>query len=356
MNRTTSLYLDVVRPIAALVVLLSHVSFISGGHLGFLASAGSQAVDVFFVLSGFVIAYVCDTKEQDPWVYFVSRAARIYSVAIPAIVLTLLADRIGLRADTSAYVQAFQTPSPGSLVRSILFLGEQWNAHRFPGSDSPYWSLGFEVWYYIIFGVFRFNSPQWRWLLVGGALLFIGPKVVLVFPVWLMGVAAYHVCAGRRLPPLSAWILATAPLVLLAIYETLPYPQPYVQPFQNVALEPNRFLSLGQEYLIAGLFSIHLIGFASVSGAFASMLERHARLIRWISGATFSIYLAHLPIMHLLVAISPAPRSSVLTLALMLALTPLACLLFAELSERRKEVWRRAMMSGAQALKMQFVT
>jgi peptidoglycan/LPS O-acetylase OafA/YrhL len=75
-------------------------------------------------------------------------------------------------------------------------LGEQWNAHRFPGSNSPYWSLGFEVWYYIAFGGFVFSPHRWRWIVVSIVLVFIGPKVTLMFPVWLMGVATYRVCTG----------------------------------------------------------------------------------------------------------------------------------------------------------------
>ena len=66
MNRPTSLYLDLVRPIAALVVMLSHVSqtALTGGQMEVFAYTGTEAVDVFFVLSGFVIAHVCATRER----------------------------------------------------------------------------------------------------------------------------------------------------------------------------------------------------------------------------------------------------------------------------------------------------
>lgn len=60
-----------------------------------MISTGVQAVDAFFVLSGFVIAHVSAVKERDARTYFISRAARIYSVAIPAIILTSILDAIG---------------------------------------------------------------------------------------------------------------------------------------------------------------------------------------------------------------------------------------------------------------------
>ena len=98
MNRATSLYLDLIRPAAAFIVLLSHASFraLTGGQLRVMASTGVQAVDVFFVLSGFVIAHVCAARESNVRSYIVSRAARIYSVAIPALILTAVVDFIGL--------------------------------------------------------------------------------------------------------------------------------------------------------------------------------------------------------------------------------------------------------------------
>ena len=122
----------------------------------FMASTGVQAVDVFFVLSGFVIAHVCATREHDLRDYVISRTARIYSVAIPALILTAIVDAIGIRENAATYQGPFQAFSPGLIIRSVFFIGEQWNAHRFPGSNGPYWSLGFEVWYYATFGAFLF--------------------------------------------------------------------------------------------------------------------------------------------------------------------------------------------------------
>jgi peptidoglycan/LPS O-acetylase OafA/YrhL len=174
-----------------------------------------QAVDVFFVLSGFVIAHVTANRERDARSYFVSRATRIYSVAIPAIVVTAILDPIGLSADPTIYEAAYQPLAPGLLFRSVFFLGEQWNSHRFPGSDGPYWSLGFEVWYYITFGIFLFSPPRWRWLASIAVLTFIGPKVAILFPVWLMGVSVYRTNAALKLSRQTGWLLLVASSLLL---------------------------------------------------------------------------------------------------------------------------------------------
>ena len=341
MNRATSLYLDLIRPIAALVVILCHVGAdnLSGGRLSFMDTAGVQAVDVFFVLSGFVIAYVTSSRERTLRDYAVSRAARIYSVAIPAIILTVIADHAGIRHSPSTYEGAYQPLSPGLLIRSVFFIGEQWNAHRFPGSDGPYWSLGFEVWYYAAFGAFVFTPGRWKWLAAGLVLAFIGNKVVAMFPVWLLGVALFHIAERRHFSQRAGWAMLVLPIFLFAGFEAVRPQQ--IAAFEHIDFSFDRLQSIAQDWLVGLLFAVHLLGFITVSPCFAGILDRYAKPIRWLAGATFSLYLAHLPIMHLIAAWSPWPKGSNADLILLLTASPLACLVFAEVSERRKTLWRK---------------
>ena len=340
LSRSTSLYLDIVRPIAAFCVLLGHISFqnLSGGQLGFMASAGKQAVDVFFVLSGFVIAHVCSTRELNAREYIISRIARIYSVAIPALIFTAAIDAIGMKINPAIYQGAVQEFSPGLISRSVFFIGEQWNTHRFPGCNGPYWSLGFEVWYYAAFGAFVFAPHRWRWLATLAVLGFIGPKVTIMFPAWLMGVAVYRICTINKLSKKTGWNLYIASLLLFAAYQLFPHSR--LEQFKPLTMDFDRLQSIAEDYFICALFSIHLIGYSSISASVAPYLERHTGLIRWIAGATFSLYLIHLPVMHLLAALTPFPTSSPLTVCLFIAIIPLTSLAFAEISERRKDVWR----------------
>jgi peptidoglycan/LPS O-acetylase OafA/YrhL len=175
--------------------------------------------------------------------------------------------------------------------------------------------------------------------------------VALLFPAWLIGVLAYRLCAARRLGRAAGWALLLAPLAAVVAWHLLSGSVP--QQFSPVTLERERVESMARDYLIAAAFALHVVGFAAVSASFAPWLERHAPAIRWVAGATFSVYLAHLPIMHMLAATSPLTRSSPANLVLLLFGTVAACLLFAEMSERRKEGWRRGItvvMRRAEAL------
>jgi peptidoglycan/LPS O-acetylase OafA/YrhL len=342
MRRTTSLYLDAVRWFAASIVLLSHVSYggLTGGQLQFLSGFGIQAVDIFFVLSGFVVAHTYVTRETGPRSYAVNRAVRIYSVALPAIILTVLFDRLGLMQNPAVYADdPYQPLNLGLVLRTVLFLGESWNAHRFPGSDGPYWSLSFEVWYYVGFGVFVFFPARWRWVGAAAVAAIVGPKIALMFPVWLMGVATYRLCGRRRITRRLGWFLLVAPLPAYMALQcvTIAGPQPFM-PLAGWA----SMMSIGHNYILGALFSIHLLGFNTVSDAFTSGLERIAKPIRWIAGTTFSIYLVHLPTMFLLAAISPFARGSAANAGFLVAGAVATCLVFAALFERPKDFWRRA--------------
>src|SRR4051812_44741075 len=97
MNPALSLYLDVLRFGAAFMVFISHYSDrrLSGGLFWQIGGYGRTSVLVFFVLSGFVIAWVSQDKEANLKEYAISRISRLYSVIIPAFILTAILDPIG---------------------------------------------------------------------------------------------------------------------------------------------------------------------------------------------------------------------------------------------------------------------
>src|SRR3954451_14311241 len=84
MSPALSVYLDLIRFAAAVVVVLSHSWLILFPGLP-LHWPGPGAVIVFFVLSGFVIALVTDARDRTLTDYALSRLSRLWSVAIPVL-------------------------------------------------------------------------------------------------------------------------------------------------------------------------------------------------------------------------------------------------------------------------------
>ena len=84
MSPSLSLYLDLTRFAAALVVVLGH-SWLVLLPAYPLHWPGPAAVIVFFVLSGFVIAYVTDGRDRTLADYALNRLSRLWSVALPAL-------------------------------------------------------------------------------------------------------------------------------------------------------------------------------------------------------------------------------------------------------------------------------
>src|SRR6516162_6232405 len=105
MTNALSLYLDALRFGAAFVVFVSH--YVSERYTGGLfwqsMPYGRTAVLVFFVLSGFVIAWVTETRERSLEEYVLSRAARLYSVIVPAFIITAAVNYLGEAVDPQLY-------------------------------------------------------------------------------------------------------------------------------------------------------------------------------------------------------------------------------------------------------------
>src|SRR4029077_14987076 len=223
MTNALSFYLDGLRFGAAFTVFLGHYSVqrISGGFFWPSFAYGRTAVLVFFVLSGFVIAWVTDTRERSLSDYALSRAARLYSVIIPAFIITAVLNSLGEAVDPQLYgaVRSATTTHPFlGYALSAVFLGQSWTLDLLPGSNVPYWSLDYEAWYYVIFAGAVFLRGWCRIAALGAAALLAGPKILLLLPTWVMGAAAWRwrVKFPRRLAAplivgsLTVWIVLEA--------------------------------------------------------------------------------------------------------------------------------------------------
>ena len=345
MNKETSVYLDAARFLAALAVMLCHIDdFIVKGVFPFIDHIGVESVGVFFVLSGFVIGYATEFRETDLRTYATNRAARLYSVVIPCLTLTLLLDTLGKHVFPAIYYgrESFLREA-AHIAFSFSFLNYSWLLPHpvLPGNNGPFWSLCFEAPYYVVFGLAFYLRGFKRWLAAVAVLLVAGPAIAGFFPMWLAGFGVYKLCRKITLKPWAARAVFLSSVLLWICFEWL------LKHF-NICPSVPAIVRAGPILLYGSAicFGLSIIGFRFCEITLgASLLARIGRPISWLAGATFTLYLLHFPLAWLLggaLAASPwhawpAP----LRWALLAGVTPGIGLLTAQVTERKKHAWRR---------------
>jgi peptidoglycan/LPS O-acetylase OafA/YrhL len=190
-TRTFAL-LDGVRALAVLWVVAYHCEPSRLG-LDFVARHGDLGVDVFFVLSGFLITTLLLRGPLAParvqlGRFWVRRALRIFPLYYAAVLLYWLAARVGAREDSAAEFAAF--------VPSLLGYWSDWYLAHEGSAQPPFvhaWSLAVEEKFYLLWPVAVLLWPRATpWL----CLLGIGAAIV-----WRSGLAAAGVGEARLYYP-----------------------------------------------------------------------------------------------------------------------------------------------------------
>lgn len=329
MTRSFSVYLDLVRFFAAFLVLLHHARYLYDPG-NFIFAFGHEAVIIFFVLSGYVIAYVTETKERTLKSYTLSRLARIYSVALPAILLTGVFDYLGFMSNPEAYPIGAQAWDhiPIRVVGSLAFLNQIWFVSMQPFSNVPYWSLGYEIWYYAGFALVTYLGGRRGWLLFLALALILGPKIILLMPLWWGGVLVYRSKALRGISPRLGWILLVLSFAGVAGYlhwdlaawarETV---QAAVGPeWTRELVSSKRFLS---DYYLGLCVAAHFVALRAICEHHQDVPGLVAKPIRALAGSTFTLYLLHRPLILFYFAVfqleSVSPGLYVVLLGLIVA-------------------------------------
>ena len=148
--------LNLVRLVAAITVLVSHVGWLAGNDISWVRMMGPKAVAVFFGISGFLISH---SWEKSPnFLHFIrNRLLRLWPALIVVLVLTAL-------IFYPAYL--FLNPSSAQSVRvapAFLYIVKNLFFHQFQTqiAGTPYnpnssywnpslWTLEFEMYCYIL--------------------------------------------------------------------------------------------------------------------------------------------------------------------------------------------------------------
>jgi exopolysaccharide production protein ExoZ len=278
--RADFLSIQYLRGLAALGVLLFHASQRAGAAFGM----GAAGVDIFFVISGFIMWTVSARKATGPVDFLLRRAGRIaplyWTVTLLVVGLDLLRPSVfpNMRLD------------PPHVILSLLFL-----PHRDPtGVIAPVivpgWTLNYEAFFYGVFALTLLAPSGHRaWALTAalGGLCLIGlflphgrwaavdtwcdPLILeFVAGAWLAKAAA----AGRLGSPGAAWAAIVAGLLILTVVAV-------------TGAEVQGWARL----LYWGLPALLIVwGALSLEGAGRLPM---ARPLKVLGDASYSVYLAH---------------------------------------------------------------
>ncbi|MBZ9671760.1 acyltransferase family protein [Mesorhizobium sp. ES1-3] len=150
------------RALAASAVVCFHVSEQFGGPF----SVGAAGVDIFFVISGFIMWVTTASRPADPAGFISRRITRI--VPLYWIVTLLIASAMLIKPQFF-YDHLF---SPLNLGRSLFFLPLRENGALHPIVLQG-WTLSYEMMFYLVFALTLFLGERWRLSVLVGVLTII---------------------------------------------------------------------------------------------------------------------------------------------------------------------------------------
>ncbi len=291
MNKELSNYLDIVRVIASFAVLFQHLSMYNNDVFAFFSNYGHPAVMGFFILSGYVIAFVADQREKTFDVFLKHRFARLYSVMIVAWLLTIILDTAGPYINNAVYEGMISKDNV--LVRSfahLFFLQESWFISIQFFSNQPLWSLAYEFWYYVLFGLMFLYNGKYKLALIALTVLIMGPVILIYGSIWFAGAYLYklHKKEIQVHPTLANLVF----LVSIPVIFSYPYWNHNILPIDLGSYGKLSLRTFLDDIIFAFFILINIFYFRYSNFSFSIL----APVIRFLSGISFALYVFHFPL------------------------------------------------------------
>ncbi|MFT3724752.1 MAG: acyltransferase [Hyphomonadaceae bacterium] len=334
---------QILRAIAALAVVVFHYGGALRDDFGLLGFnpfvSGSDGVDIFFVISGFIMCYTTARPDQrSPGGFAMKRIARIIPLYY---VLTVGLFALGAVAPT---LLSSGAATPEELVKSLLFIPYE----RSSGAVQPVlflgWTLNYEMFFYALFVIALLVAPAIRIQAVSGAIIalvaagyltagsvdnvvwrFYTSGILLEFVFGCLVFVLYDRWPGvvRAMAPL--WIVGAAALIGQTFYN-LPLPREV------------------EKGLPAAIVVISVLGMQLKQGAVSRAFAR-------IGDASYSLYLGHPYVVELVAKVAIAVLgatilSGILTGVVAVAVSVGVAMLSFALIERPSNNWIRRRLAA----------
>ena len=323
-STSTSVLLDVLRLGSAIMIAIAHVtqSYFSIGWRD-LTDQGRPALVMLFLLSGLVIRYVPVIRRGKMTDFWVDRISRVYSVVVPALAFTIIASYLAMRINPAYYMPNWGADTNRPLLRifaNLVFMAQSWNLSLYPFANAPFWTLSYEVFYYVFYaaGFYLAGTRRVFWLLV--AALLAGQHILLLLPLWLIGCLAQDIYQRARDPKISLVrlnllfaVMGIAGAVLVPpAFRLLTYLKGFLTLFFWAHHHAPINLNWAVVYYAEGLPLAFGLLWAMLLIERLKIAEKATGVqwIRLLSEATFPLYLLHFPLYVLIVAIFPGERAN----------------------------------------------
>lgn len=293
-SSTRLMELDLLRFFAAMLVLLFHYAF-AGDQLGEtntqlpdwlrnISLYGFLGVDLFFVISGFVIALSSSHGSTRRFVF--DRLVRLYPAFFAAVVLTMLVREYLGPADDTVSIRDFA-------LNLTLFAGIFEQSLDIELVDGVYWSLMVELQFYFLFMLIMLTKLHKHLdsVLTGWLALTLASDY-LAFPDWLdtlliLEWSPYFI-AGAMFQQIyrhgpSAWRIS---VIAITLYLAIDYGIWRSETFYNGFYDYN-FDNKTTGLLIGGIYLLFVL---LVSNSLQKL--RHPVLF-WLGAMTYPVYLLH---------------------------------------------------------------
>lgn len=309
LNKTQAerlLEIDALRGIAALCVVVFHFKVMTaypGGLFGLDTAIGRwanaylwTAVDLFFVISGFIFAHVylrdgrlaAGTTLSD---YAVARVARIYPLHLLTLAIVAAAVWLGTPLAPSFDHNAVNYDFL-HFALNLLMLQASGLEHGF-SFNSPAWSLTSEFICYFLF--FLFARAGGRWLLLGA----MGAIALALFAEVNHGMIPIPSRIGRGLVGFFVGVLLHRYSPAL---RRIPFGTTFVVAIATIFLVPRLGTDTVNEGVLMSLIAYPWLILLCLQRAVARLLK--VTPLQLLGDLSYSIYLIHIPLMLLILAIN----------------------------------------------------
>jgi exopolysaccharide production protein ExoZ len=155
--------IQTLRAIAALAVVIVHITFNASGYTGNaviaeVGSFGHIGVDIFFVISGFIMYLMIDARNISTAEFLIDRASRIWPAYIICSFLLLVLAVAG---------RSLVVPSSYDFALSLLLIPHFAPSHEIVPYLVVGWTLSYEIFFYAILAISLVARPRHISLMAG---------------------------------------------------------------------------------------------------------------------------------------------------------------------------------------------